>query len=231
MRRHNPYRRAGHRHCTCEHSRDASTLSDKSANLKRSYTDVLENFQRSGQQEADVLPRSAMGNRVIMDLNSLVRTPAGSIIEFMAMRLLDEAAREDTGVDYLHNSSVTRGSTAAEQRKARKRPRSSVDSAQSKLHVRGLEGIGDGRRSRFQSQYLDTSEARKGHAENVLSILMAIKDVKSMLEELPTEGDASNELERQSYLDTKNDLHMQLTDPRGQERIRQLGYASDEDDE
>jgi hypothetical protein len=85
-------------------------------------------------------------DRVIMYLHSSVRTPAGFIVESMAMHLLDEDTREDAGVDYLNNSSGTRGSTAAERRNARKRPRSSVDSALSELHVRGLEGIADRRR-------------------------------------------------------------------------------------
>jgi hypothetical protein len=48
-----------------EHVRYVRTLADKWAKLKTSYTNALERFQRSGQQEADVFPTFANGHCVV----------------------------------------------------------------------------------------------------------------------------------------------------------------------
>jgi hypothetical protein len=171
----------------------------------------------------------ANGNCVLMYLHALVMTPAGSLIESMAIRLIDESAQQEVGVGRTQSSNGTRVTSAVERRQARKRPRDPPEDTQSEIHVRGLEGVGAGMCSRFQAKHLDMAEARKGHAESVRSILLAIKDVKSMLADLREETDENSELERQNYIESKIDLLVQLADARKKEKERQRGCQSGED--
>jgi hypothetical protein len=171
----------------------------------------------------------ANGNCVLMYLHALVMTPAGSLIESMAIRLIDESAQQEVGVGRTQSSNGTRVTSAVERRQARKRPRDPSEGTQSEIHVRGLEGVGAGMCSRFQAKRLDMAEASKGHAENVRSILLAIEDVKSMLADLREETDENSELERQNYIETKIDLLVQLADARKKEKERQRGCPSGED--
>jgi hypothetical protein len=89
----------------------------------------------------------------------------------MAMRLIDEGARQEAGIGRPQSSTGIRGTTAADRRKARKQPGMSVDGTKFELHVCGLESFGVGMRSSFQAKHLDMAVASKGHAENVRSIL------------------------------------------------------------
>jgi hypothetical protein len=124
-----------------------------------------------------------------MYLLALVKTPAGSVIESSAMRLIDESSQQEVGVGRSHSLTGTRDNSALERRKARKRPMDPSDGSQTEIHVRGLEVIGAGVSSRFQAKHLDMAEASKGNSENVRSILMAIKDFKSTLADLREDPD------------------------------------------
>jgi hypothetical protein len=98
--------------------------------------------------------------------------------------------------------------------------------------VRGLEEINAGR-NHFQERHVSMADASRSTAENIRSILQAIREVKSMVNDLPTaaDDDESTALERESYDGTKTDLLQQLTNAREKERMRQRGSVSDEGDQ
>jgi hypothetical protein len=97
-----------------------------------------------------------------MYLHALLRTPAGSLIEPMAIRLVDESAQEEVGVGRTQSSNGTRITSAVESKQARTRPRGPSGGIQSEILVSGLEGIGAGTCSRFQAKNLYLAEASKG---------------------------------------------------------------------
>jgi hypothetical protein len=93
--------------------RTSTTLADNWGKLKSSYTKVVDDFDRSGQLEADTFSRYSQGNKVVMYLRCLCNTPAGSLLTSMASRLLGEDAREER----INYSSASRGTTAERRRK------------------------------------------------------------------------------------------------------------------
>jgi hypothetical protein len=119
-------------------------------------------------------------------LHYLCNTPAGSLLTSMATLLLGEDAREE-GINY---SSASRG-TAAERRRKRSRECPSSSVQHSEVIVRGLEGINAGR-NHFQERHVSTADASRSTAENIRSILQAIRDVKSMINGLPLQWTTKN---------------------------------------
>jgi hypothetical protein len=105
----------------------------------------------------------------VMYLHALANTTTGSVFCKIYTRLLSEEEREEIG----RATGSASQSNIRKQRQAKKRGRYGAQQ-QSKVRVRGLEGLGIGMISIFQSKHLEMAES---HAENVRAIFYAIRDV------------------------------------------------------